>query len=345
MEIIIYDSNLERLGVIDNFHSLIWTRKFYEPGNFELHLPLTAENVELAREENIVAKKGSVESGVIESISITDGENRKLIVKGQFLSSYLERRLIKFFTFNGKVEEAMKQMIQNSVSIPKLTLGMNKGYPETVTFQATMKNLNTIISKLSKSSNIGYRIIADFKTKILAFDVYKGVDHTLSQFENTRVVFSKNYQNLKNSSYSFDSMKTGTKVFVGGEGEGLNRTYVEVGNGNGLSLREIFVDAKDIRSDDFSTNTEYLDALRQKGVEELNKLEPVESFECDVEPNGNFIYKEDYDLGDVVTLMREDWGIKIDKRITEIQEIYENGGMGITPTLGNPFPEKLDIGE
>lgn len=345
MEIIIYDSNLERIGVIDNFHSLIWTRKFYEPGSFELHLPLTAENIAYAREENIVAKKGSIESGVIESISITDGEKRSLVVKGRFLSSYLERRLIKRFTFNGRVEEAMKQMIQNSVSIPKLNVEANKGFTEIVTFQATMKNLNTIISKLSKSSNIGYRIVADFKSKKLLFDVYKGIDHTLGQFDNTRVVFSTNYQNLNDSSYSFDSMKTGTKAFVGGEGEGTNRIYVEVGSGSGLNLREVFVDAKDIRSNDFSTNAQYLDALRQKGYEELNKLEPVESFDCGVEPKGNFIYKEDYDLGDVVTLIKEDWGLKIDKRITEIQEVYENGGMAITPILGNPFPEKLDIGE
>lgn len=41
MEVRIYDRDLNFKGVIENHTSLIWTRKYYEPGNFEIHVPIT----------------------------------------------------------------------------------------------------------------------------------------------------------------------------------------------------------------------------------------------------------------------------------------------------------------
>lgn len=48
----------------------------------------------------------------------------------------------------------------------------------------------------------------------------------------------------------------------------------------------------------------------------------------------NFSYKKDYDLGDIVTVRKKAWGIEMDKRITEIQEIYENGGFPLSRRSG-----------
>ena len=47
MEIHVYDRNLRRLGHIENHTSLQWHRKYYECGTFELHCPVTAENLRL----------------------------------------------------------------------------------------------------------------------------------------------------------------------------------------------------------------------------------------------------------------------------------------------------------
>lgn len=45
MEVRIYDRDLNFKGVIENHTSLIWTRKYYEPGNFEIHAPITEQNL------------------------------------------------------------------------------------------------------------------------------------------------------------------------------------------------------------------------------------------------------------------------------------------------------------
>ena len=40
--------------------------------------------------------------------------------------------------------------------------------------------------------------------------------------------------------------------------------------------------------------------------------------------------------------MDKKWNVTVDTRITEINEIYENGNVSIVPTLGNKIPTILD---
>ena len=68
MEARIYDKNLNFKGSIENHTSLIWTRKYYEPGNFEIHAPITDRNLALLAKGNIISKRGSKEAGVVEDI-------------------------------------------------------------------------------------------------------------------------------------------------------------------------------------------------------------------------------------------------------------------------------------
>lgn len=105
MEVRIYNKELHRIGQMENQTSLIWTRKFYEPGNFEIHAPITDENLSLLRPGNLIGKKGSEEAGVIENIEKEESDiKNEITVKGRFLSSYMERRLIKK-TVNFRSEE------------------------------------------------------------------------------------------------------------------------------------------------------------------------------------------------------------------------------------------------
>ena len=347
MEIIMYDSNMQRQGVIENQMSLIWTRKYFESGDFELHAPLTNQNVRLLNKENIVTKKDSIEAGIIENIVYTDSyDQKKIVASGRFMSSLLDRRLIKqTFSYSGKTEIAMRSLINYVVPIPRLSLGSMKGYDQTVIFQATMKELLSILVKLSKSSGIGFRIIPNFENKTLVFDTYMGVDRSVSQSTNNKVIFSEQFANLDQVEYTWNNQLLKSYAVIGGEGEGSARDYVYIGGGTGLNLREVFVDARDVRSDDFPNRNQYLDALRQRGYEELNKDIEVESFDCITNPNANFVYKKDYDLGDIVTIKKSTWGVSLNLRITEIQEIYENGGMTVVPTLGDTLPDTVEWGD
>ena len=96
-----------------------------------------------------------------------------------------------------------------------------------------------------------------------------------------------------------------------------------MGGGSGFDLREEFLDAKDINKDDFSTNAEYLEALRIRGEQYMAENAVLENIEAEVEAEVNFIYGVDYDLG-------------------ELCEVYEYGGMYIVPTFGDALPTTIN---
>lgn len=346
MEIRIYNRDLYRQGQIENQTSLIWTRKFFEPGTFELHAPITDENLELLQPGNIVGKKGSQEAGIIEDVEREESDiKNEITVKGRFLSGYMDRRLIKTtVNFDGKIEVAMRQMLSSVVQIPLVELGSLNGFTETVRFQATMKNLMKIETKLAKTGAIGYRFTPDFINKKIIFDTYQGKDRTFRQTVNNRVIFSEDYNNLNNALYRYNDQNLRTFVVVGGEGEGSARKYVTLGGGVGYDLRELFVDAKDIQSEGIST-AEYEQALYQRGQEALNEAIASESLECETEAAINFTYKEDYDLGDIVTIRKKKWGLYMNQRITELQEVYQYGSLTVVPTFGDPLPETINFNE
>ena len=356
VKIVAYNQDLQRLGVIDVFRSLIWTRKYFECGTFELHAPLTARNLALLAENNIISKREyrikdgqivkytSKESGIVENIAIDDVVN-EITASGRFLSSIMDRRAIKtVINFSGTTEAGMRKLVSSVTAMPFVQLGELQGFTQTVRFQVSYKELYTYMCKLSRYSNLGFIIRADYKEKVFYFEVYEGVDRSKGQHERSNVIFSEIYKNLNGVTYVFNNQNTKTCAIVAGEGEGTARTLVTVGGGSGWDLREVIVDARDIQSDDMTT-AEYTETLIQRGNEKLAEYGIVEAMEAQTQPFSNFKYREDYDLGDIVTVEKKNWGIAADKRITEIQEIFENGGFTIVPTFGDPLPESVDLTE
>lgn len=346
MEIRVYNADLYRIGQIENQTSLIWTRKFFEAGNFEIHAPITPKNLSLFVAGNIVSIKGTKEAGVIESIEKEESDiKNEITVKGRFLSSYCDRRIIRGTVNyeNAKIEVVMRELLTRCVHIPLVELGELHGFDPRISFQATYRNLQTVLTKIAKFGLIGYRFTPDFDEHKIIFDTMQGTDHSFAQSTNNRVVFSEDYNNLSNAIYKYNDQALKTLAIVGGQGEGAARVVVEVGGGSGLDLREIFVDARDLSPEDL-TAAQYREVLRQRGIDELNANIRAESLECETAPSINFTYKKDYDLGDIVTVKKKSWGLYMNQRITEIQEVYEYGGGYVVPTLGDPLPETIDWG-
>lgn len=347
----VYDTDLQRKGVIDVFRSLIWTRKYNEAGTVELHCAFNERNIKLLQKGNILAMKGSVESAFIEGLAVDDTTN-EITATGRMLSAGLSRRGIKTVIAidNQTYEEAMRQLVKVAAidtehPLSGLILGQEAGLGEKVTLQVSHKDLYTYLCKLSACSNLGFRVRADYKNKVMYFEVYEGKNHSKNQRTSKRVIFSEVYKNINNATYTTNDQNYKTHAIVYGKGEGTSRTMVEAtidDTATGWKRRELIVDAKDI-SDDGLTPEQYQAALVQRGIEKLTTYGIVECLETVTRPDVNFSYKEDYDLGDIVTVNKKAWGIEMDKRITEIQEIYENGSFSIVPVFGDPLPESVDL--
>lgn len=342
MELYIYDENLDLAGILDTATDVIWHRVFTTAGDFEIHAPATELALSLLKDQYLVTKKDTVEFGIIESIMIEQNEEGESIKAcGRFGSSLFDRRILfETHTYSTTVEEAMRSLVMSCCISPTLPerillgieLGDLKGYPETVSFQATYKNLLTTLKGLAETSGLGFRLLFLPSSKKFQFEVVKPLDRSSIQVDNPRVIFSNNYDNLLTSLYKISHQETSNLALVGGEGEGSERKLIVLGSTNGRDRREIFVNAKELRMEEGMSLDSYNQLLAQKGMECLTPK--TEYFEGSVLPNENVTYKIDYDLGDIVTIENSRWGKRIHVRITEITEVEDANGSSLVPVFG-----------
>lgn len=338
IELNIYDRDLNFLGVIDTYTSLRWRRKYFEAGEFELHLTASKYNITLFNKDNIILREQSKEAGLVTGIEIIEKEETaEIVITGRFLSYLLYRRIVKKrINFTGTVTDGMRKLLHEMTPFSILEIEETDIESEKIIFQCTYKNVYNYENKLALASNIGFRIVPDIKNKRILFQNYIGKDRTVEQKENSFYVFSEEYSNIEKADYLINSNSLCNYVLVGGSGEGDSRVLVEINNTNGLhdfDIVEKFVDAKS-ESQDNLTQSEYIEVLKEKGNEYIQAITKSISYDVYAED-----YKKKWDLGDIVTVKKESWNISENFRITEVEEIIENNTIKITPTFGTPLPD------
>lgn len=344
MQLRIFNSDMELLGIIENAYSIQWIRNYTSCGTFEIHTPIDSNTLKLIKLENLIWIQNKQECGVIESITIEQSASTSNVkIVGRFAESYFTRRLIKnTFNFNGKVEEAMRQLV-TLADIPRVKLGTLNGFNDKIQFQATYKNTLTYIEKLAQSSNIGFRLVPNFDAKTWTFETYKGIDRSEEQMDRPRVVFSQYNGDISKAEYTANNQNYYNVCYVGGQGEGSARQVVIYGDNSltGLERRETFINGSDIEKGEL-TDTDYNNALLQRGASNLKEKALVNSLEKEDRQFSNYAYQRDYDVGDIVTNKLELWHIKSSDRVTSVKEVYEHGRMVAVPTLGTPLPSVID---
>ena len=335
----IYTSDMELIGFVSGITSLQWHRMYYAPGEFEIHVAAIEDNIRYMQLENLIWLPGKPEAGVIESIDIRYTNTEKdLEVKGRFLESYMDRRLIRpsYTADNANTETVMRTLLSNAAEIPNVVLGDVIGITDTVSFNAQYKGLLDYEQRLAKSAAAGFRFRPDFEKKTITFEIWKGVDRSANQTDRPQVIFSTDYGNLEQIEYSKDNYSYKNVCYVGQFNDGVATDVYTTGDDTttGLDRRETWLEASDVDKNSL-TSAQYQAAMIQRGKDELwsNKCKSS-TFDSSVNPSGNFEYLKDYDLGDIVTIRRPEWGIERDERITEINEVYENGIFKIEPTFG-----------
>ena len=348
----IYNKSLSIVGVIDVYKSAIWTERYYTDGDFELYVPATSKNMNLLQKEYIVARKDTynyrthlAKAAIIKKVQITtDAENGDyMIVTGRSISSILSRRIMwKQTRYSGRVEKAIRRMIiDNCISpsiaartIPNLSLGEEAGITLTFQTQMTGDNIGTALTEICKSYGLGYDVELDMDEKAFIFKVYKGVDRSYSQHENPYVVFSPNFENLISSEYSNDESNYKTTAQIAGEGEGVDRVKTAIGNSiSGLNRFELFVDARDLSSNNGElTSEEYQALLEQRGRDKLAEAGITESLNSEVASSQTYKLGEDYFIGDIVEV-KNDFGMSMTPRVTEVIECHDDTGYTCIPTF------------
>ena len=254
-DVYVLNKNLETIGVIDSYKSLIWANRYNKVGDCELYCVATTENLQLLQKDYYLMRLDNSMVCQIKKIELdTSAEDGNyLIITGIDAKGLLDQRIIwSTLSINGNVEDFIQKMVSDAFIAPALParkmtkpngnalirLGYTTGLTEVSTEQVTYKSVGEKIRDFCNQYQWGYRFT--MSNNVFWFQMYKGTDRT-----NT-VIFSSNYENLNTTTYIEDNTNVANVALVAGEGQGSARSRNVSGYAEGTDRYEIYVDAKDI---------------------------------------------------------------------------------------------------
>ncbi|MEA4929238.1 MAG: siphovirus ReqiPepy6 Gp37-like family protein, partial [Candidatus Limiplasma sp.] len=251
MELYVYGNTRQLVGVVESFEYLRWTRRYSQYGAFELKAIATPDNIALLTLGYLLWKSDDEEVGVIEHLVMNQADKETITVSGRFATSLLARRIIwGTETLSGDLSACALQLINNHLITPSDTnrqiAGVAFASPALgviVNTQVSYKNLMDTITGLCDASDRGIKTVFDPSTGTLTVALYVGVA--------SQAVFSCEYVNLTSQIYPQSAMDYANAALIGGEGEGALRILASIADSVGEARREVFVDAKDLRQEDF----------------------------------------------------------------------------------------------
>lgn len=340
---VVMNRSFQRLAVIDDYSSFIWSTRYYTCGDFQLIVDVNETNMNLFQKDYYIVRDDDDNIGIIDDIIIQRNEDAQevLIVTGKFLASILGRRIIaQQTTVTGAISACINALINQNVINPSIAarkisnfiLG-NYTFSTTMQAQFTGTNVLEAISAICETYGLGFKVTLNSNNQFV-FQLYSGTDRTYDQNVNPWVVFSDKYDNLLSSEYEENYQNIATAVLVAGEGEGLDRKTVWVTDGStGLDRHELFKDQRNIQSNNGEiSDAEYTKLLQESGKESLTKY--TTAFTGTVYFD-NITYKEDVNIGDLCVIENSKWGIYVNSRLVEvIESVNEAGEYSIIPTFG-----------
>lgn len=348
MSIYLLDTEFSRTKLIDEYISLIWTNRYAEAGDFELYVAATVDNVSIFKTGMYLSNTLSEHLMIIETIEIKSDieEVAKLLVTGRSLESLLARRIVWNQTVfkNKNIQDIIFELLKDSIISPvnasrKIDNFIFERLESTqinsirLDKQYTGDNVYTVIHELCEQYGLGFKLIR--VNNQFRFGLYMGKDHTHGM--DSFVTFSPRFDNLISSNVIMSIRDNVNIACVAGEGEGASRKIISAGTEtSGIERMELFVDARSVSSktenDTVISPEQYNSILIQKGMEELNVHQSKTTIESEVDYNGIFKYKKDFDVGDIVNVSNE-FGYSGKLRITEIVTSDSVDGITIVPTF------------
>ena len=304
----IRNNSFNIIGIIDTASSVIWRSKYYGVGDFEIYIRVSPDILNLLKIGYYVTRSDNEEIGIIEALNIVNDLEKGTMIaaSGRFAKSILDRRLIYNLSGNsntptilsGNVETAIRNTVtKNAINctfdirrnFAKLELGAVAGISKNIVDgdgnatqkQVSYQNLLEYTDGVLEEYEIASRIILNDETKKLQYLVYQGADRSIDNtVGNQPLIFSREFDNLTNSEYEYDTVAEKNTALIGGEGEGIDRFYsLFTGGQQDFARREIWIDGGSLNKtykDDSGTEHTYTDAeykkmLDAKGKQDLNE--------------------------------------------------------------------------
>jgi Siphovirus ReqiPepy6 Gp37-like protein len=366
----VYTSTFQWVAEVDVYDSFRFVESYYGIGSFEWKIPVEAiEDISILAEDNHVEFMGDKYLfGYIDYFTVTvdDSGREYYSIQGFPKKGFAKERITVPATgqdvnrFKGTPDQQiihyLDDYLVNTInpldSVPTIGLVPPSGIGTESTFESRNKVLSDEIETIATSNEFGWRGYMDYQLMKYMIESYRGVDRSRDQEVYPKVIFTREYDNVKDSEYVRSNLEYKNVGIVAGEGEGSDRTIVTVGDitAVGINRRVTFIDARDIQSesgtdeDEELTPEEIQEQLSQRGTEKLAEMPKIETFK--VTPSDIFStelstlkYREDFDLGDIVSCESKKLNAYINDRLTQTEHsIDSSGNYELVFTIGTNEP-------
>lgn len=328
MDFYVYDTNLNAVGIIDNYTSVIWTLRYNDTGDFEIYIRSTPEILNVCKNGRYIVRKSDntvmIIKSVVQNESVENGDY--ITITGVSVESILSQRIIWNVTIlEGRAEECIYMLInENCIDptdalriIPNLRLSPIKH----LTAEIELTNLIGVnvfdaIKQICDGAGYGFRIT--FSNGKFVFEIYDGVDHSKNQTTNPWIIFDG--ECLSETNYLNDISNYKNVARIGGGGDGINRVFTDYGVAFGVNRFETFVDSSE-------TEIKILKSAGREALQDFKKIKTI-----DGELSNYNAYGVNYTLGDIVQIENAG-GVSATARVIEIIQSIDDSGIYTIPTF------------
>ena len=273
MQIYVLNTSYETVGMVDEYESVLWQKKYNDVGEAEIYLPASNEMILLLQKGFYLYRYDDDMFCKIEKVEIkTDVENGDyLIATATDICSLLSGRIVRGqvnssgvtppVVFSGKVANFIKKLITDNVIAPPTNQTQRKisnfefddsnfaELTETIETSVIAEDLLQLIIKTCKSYNYGFRVSYNTNTQRLIFRLYKGANKATTTSDEY-VEFSPAFANILSSEFVVDAIGLKNVAYVGYKTAADEFALLSMYNGTaepqGENRKEIYVDGTSI---------------------------------------------------------------------------------------------------
>lgn len=356
----IYNTEWVKIGYIDSYTSLIWTRRFTSYGDFELYMPYSPAWKDVIKPDYYVEIDGDPEFAgvqddeiyamIIERIEYVQkpDEPTMLIVKGRCLESILHRRVFyedivlsdstTGYSLSSKYGY-LEYIIKNCIGvdaiparrIPYEALNVNIPMPQyddsRVRTVNKNDNLGESISELLAAWGYGILVTYNISDEKFYIRFMNSVDRTGLIQGSKPLVFRSDLDNLENCHYIIDNSGTANVCRI--SSNNANATYPPGQNYDSAEFKGLRRKEIAFSTDLLGSSTGTYQALQASGQRQLRAYYSNQEISADVIAES----AENYNLGDVA-LVETDFGVLATVQIAEITKSWSAEGYTKYPVFG-----------
>lgn len=358
----VFTRDLYPVGPLDRISSLQWTTYFTEPGGFELWCPVDELTKERYKPGYVLWLADDDTAMVIQSIreDYDEATGLQYCIQGYSTMGYMRNRIVwGMFTNTNRASVIAQTLVNMAVITPTDTRRVipyvqldpaQTVMGESVAFQRTGTRLDMALKELLEPRTLGWGLSFDPKARTHTFKVLQPSYRTRTNTAgNVPIVFSTDTEDFLQSAYFYNNADYRNVALIAGAGEGADRQLASINNETyaGFDRFELFVDARDLSDNDENLDPidpdTYEAMLIDRGYYHMDDYPLVETFDTKLRTVGaEYVFNQDYFLGDFVTVQDKILGITLDLQITSVTRTFDAKGYTVDPVFGEPQPTLND---